>query len=238
MSPEGSKVVVVPVSAGKPVVVPIGRMEPVSADWVNNREIVLFRGSHGEALESFIVGLDGKNLRPLRRDSVTAATRDSSVLLFESVRGGLSAIFAMDRRRLTVRQLTRGFWAEQATLSPDGRTILFEKRVDPNNMLASDVVTMGLDGSGQTVIAAGTDPSWSPDGSLVLFKTPDAANQLWIATLEHATKTLRRLARGVHPQWSPNGRQIVYMRAEPGDNDVYVMNRDGSQARCLTCARR
>ena len=86
-----------------------------------------------------------------------------------------------------------------------------------------------------TSIARGTDPSWSPDGALILFKAL-VKGELWISTIDPATKTERRLAKGVHPQWSPNGREIVFMSDAPdGGGDVYIMTRAGTDRRCLTC---
>lgn len=239
MASSGPKVFVIPAGGGEPVTVATGRIVPAAAEWATDGKIIVIGDSPGTSNQSFILDRDGSNVRPFRRDSVMAATRDSSTLLFESARGGLSAIAAMDRRRTAARLLTTGFWAEQPTISPDGRTIVFEKRVDPDNMLASSVVTMRLDGGNQKDIASGTDPSWSPDGALVLFKTPDATGQLWVATVDPSTGVVRRLAKGVHPQWSPSGRHIVYMRDEPGvDSDVYVMTREGREGRCLTCGLR
>jgi Tol biopolymer transport system component len=47
---------------------------------------------------------------------------------------------------------------------------------------------------------------------------------------------LTRLAPGVHPNWSPDGRRIVYMRDRAGEGaDIWIMNRDGSGGRCVTC---
>jgi Tol biopolymer transport system component len=201
MSSSGSQLLIFPASGGERVTVPTGLVEPMAADWTTDGRIALVGDSAGGPSRTFVLDRDGRNLRGYSPDSITAATPDSSVLLFESKAAGSSDILAMNRRRTAPRQLTRGFWAEQATISPDGRRILFEKRIDPNDMLRSDVVTMGLDGGNQTVIAPGTDPSWSPDGALVLFKTPDESGQLWVSTVDPSTRTVRRLAKGVHPQW-------------------------------------
>jgi TolB protein len=103
-------------------------------------------------------------------------------------------------------------------------------------MERSEIVVMRPDGGQATTVAAGTDPSWSPDGRLVLFKAMAASGELWVSVVEPRSRAVRRLARGVHPQWSPDGRAIVYMRDRPdGGSDVRIMARDGSGDRCLTC---
>lgn len=85
-------------------------------------------------------------------------------------------------------------------------------------------------------MAVGTDPSWSPDGSLLLFKAFDAARkELWVITARRDGRDLRRLARGVHPQWSPDGARIVFMQDRGMASDIWVMAADGLDRRCLTC---
>ena len=95
---------------------------------------------------------------------------------------------------------------------------------------------MALDGSGQTTIAAGTDPSWSPDGTHILFKAMDDGGALWVSVVDVATRVVRRLTRGVHPEWSPTGDRILYMRdGGDGGGEVHVMSASGTNSRCLTC---
>jgi Tol biopolymer transport system component len=234
MSPTGSRVLVIPASGGDVRVIPTGRVEPMAADWTPAGRIVLIADSPGTPNQAFLVDADGRGLQPFRRDSIASATRDSSVLLFESQAGG--TIFATDRRRATARQLTRGFWAEQPSISPDERRIVFEKRTDPNNMAKSEIVLMELDGSGQTTITSGTDPSWSPDGKTILYKAMDGDGVLWVSIVDVATRVARRLTKGVHPEWSPSGDRIVFMRDDTdGRGGVYVIPAAGGKSICLTC---
>ena len=238
LSPSSSRLLVIPVAGGDATELRTGAIHAMAADWNASGRITIIGDSAGVPEKSFVVDADGRNLRPFRRDSIASATRDSSVLLFESQRDAGSSIFATDRRRAAARQLTRGFWAEQPSISPDQRQIVFEKRVDPNRMDKSEIVLMALDGTGQTTIAAGTDPSWSPDGKTILFKAMDDTGALWVSVVDVSTRKARRLARGVHPQWSPNGERILYMRDDSnGDTNVYFMSAVGTSPQCLTCQR-
>ena len=236
ITPTDARLLVLSVASGEAHVIRPPNIRPMAADWTASGRVSFVGDSAGRSNGSFVIDADGRNLGPFRRDSIESATRDSSILLFESHRNAGSSIFATDRRRLVARQLTRGFWAEQPSISPDEHHIVIEKRADPNRMELSEIVVMALDGSGQTTIASGTDPSWSPDGKTILFKSMGTDGVLWISVVDVAKRTTRRLARGVHPQWSPAGDRVLYMSDDPGHNGVYVMTANGADPRCLTCS--
>ena len=83
------------------------------------------------------------------------------------------------------------------------------------------------------VVASGTDPKWSRDGRLILFKTwDDASQQLWISTVTAEGTNLRKLAPGVHPSWSPDNTQIAFMRDRAdGGADIWLIGLDGKGTR-------
>jgi Tol biopolymer transport system component len=159
-------------------------------------------------------------------------------MLYEAHRGGFSTVFLLDARTRTSRALTHQVWAEQPSFSHDGRYIVFERRRDPNRMDLSEVVIIDSAGSNERVLGLGTDPSWSPGDSLVLFKAMDATGGLWIAVADSKTGRVTRLAEGVHPHWSPNGRHVVYMVDRPDHSaDIYTLRMADRAIRCITCAR-
>lgn len=103
-------------------------------------------------------------------------------------------------------------------------------------MAQSEIVLMELDGSAQTTIALGTDPSWSPDGKTILYKAMDENETLWISVVDVATGVARRLTKGVHPQWSPPGDRIVFMSDDAdGNGQVFIIPATGGKRKCLTC---
>lgn len=55
-------------------------------------------------------------------------------------------------------------------------------------------------------LAAGTDPSWSPDGGAIA-----AARHGWIVIIRVRDRRVRRLVRGTAPAYAPNGRRIAYV---------------------------
>ena len=103
-------------------------------------------------------------------------------------------------------------------LSPDGVHLAV---VDPSSRSLS--ILNGVTGGRIPVTPRGLNPSWSPDGSQLVYEelnvdenapapqAPDYERMLRIFSL--TTRQTRPLATGFHPSWSPDGRWIVYLSA-------------------------
>jgi len=97
------------------------------------------------------------------------------------------------------------------------------------------ISVVGSDGTGLRQVTPGTDvciePSISPDGNTIVF-VQSTAHGGEICAITTAGADVRVLASGVvdDPSFSPDGSRLVFVR----DNQVWVMNADGSQQRKLT----
>jgi WD40 repeat protein len=78
-------------------------------------------------------------------------------------------------------------------------------------------------------LGAGTEPSWSPDGSQVA-----AASGGWIVLFRVSNHRVRRLVRGSAPAFSPDGRWIAYFGA---NNRLMVIRAAGRRARPVAVGR-
>ena len=99
---------------------------------------------------------------------------------------------------------------------------------------------IGVDGTGLHQIATGSipvsRPSFSPDGSTILFGNPDqdAAQNIYVIGADgHGLKALTAETKPdsvSSPAWSPDGTKIVFTQFHGGDNFVGIvaMNADGS----------
>ena len=67
------------------------------------------------------------------------------------------------------------------------------------------------DGSGGQWMAAGDTPSWSPDGSSLVFTAPSDDGGTAVYVIDAAGGTGAFLAIGSNPSWSPDGSQIVFI---------------------------
>ena len=209
-----------------------------AGEWIDGGRRIRFLSDRRGRTETFAMLADGSNPLPAEPDvGVVASGPDGRTELREEN----GVIVAVDRMRDARRPLSTGAWAEQGSFSPDGRSIVYEQRSspDPHRVELSNIVVARADGTSARVVCAGTDPSWSPDGTRLLFKVWDASDKtLYVTTARPDGSEMRRLAKGVHPQWSPDGKQIVFMREEQDDTHVWVMADDGSAARCLTCGQK
>ena len=110
---------------------------------------------------------DGTDPQPTSYDAdVTSTSPDGRTQLLEHD-GVIYAVDVASKRRTAVSQ---GLRAEQGTFSPDGKWIAFEQRsaADPQRVDLSVVVVARSNGEDSRVISPGTDPSWSPLGSLLV----------------------------------------------------------------------
>lgn len=238
MSPSGTVLLIFADTGGAPRRLVLEEVDAMTADWTRDGRIRVSEMRQGQKPRAFMIDVNGANRRHVPVDSIVSTNPDSSLRLFEADRGGFSTVFVLDTRKGTSRALTSGVWAEQPSFSHDGRQIVFERRRDPNRMDQSELVLVEPSGKNERVIAPGTDPSWSPGDSLILFKAMDTSGGLFVSVVSPGTGKVTRLTRGVHPQWSPSGGRIVYMVDRPDhSSDIYTMRLSDRAIRCITCVR-
>jgi dipeptidyl aminopeptidase/acylaminoacyl peptidase len=84
-----------------------------------------------------------------------------------------------------------------------------------------------------SVVTNDSEPSWSPDGSMVAFmrdgslELPGRWSSIWVVDREGASE--RRLSDGAWPLWSPVSSRIAYEGLNEGVSDgIKIANPDGS----------
>jgi Tol biopolymer transport system component len=103
--------------------------------------------------------------------------------------------------------------------SPDGSRILFRSSRDN----FQGIWVMNADGGDQRVLAEGTSPTWSPDGTRIAF----ADTRGGIVVMDVAGGGRSRLVTGMLPVWSPDGANIAFLAG----NAVRVVGSDGRSER-------
>jgi len=138
---------------------------------------------------------------------------------------------------------TSGDWAEHASWSPDGKTIVYAliRRDAGGKLVSSKLMSLTVASSavkdiGVAETLGAGEPRYSPDGSLILFASRSAETSLGEAygnvyTVHPDGTGLTRLtpARGgfddggTGASWTPDGKYIIYMW-----DRIRMMERDGS----------
>lgn len=106
-----------------------------------------------------------------------------------------------------------------------------------------EIYTMNADGSAQVDISNDPDnsdssPSWSPDGTKVVFSTDrDGNDEIYVMSADGTGQA--RLTNTAEsetvPAWSPDGQKILFIVDDGTFNlDVYVMDVDGTARTPLT----
>ncbi len=144
-----------------------------------------------------------------------------------------------DKRSLFHRE---GFSAFSAVFSPKGDEIALSvgRYFRAAGMPPAQIALIKPDGSDFRLIVDDKVnngfPSWSRDGSRLVFKR---GKQLVTMTL--ADRTMTPLTDGAHydnfPQWSPASDLIMYTSDRDGDFELYTIRPDGTDRRRLTSVR-
>ncbi len=118
--------------------------------------------------------------------------------------------------------------------SSDGKKIAFAVDNFDNQPYCGCIYVMNADGSGLTQVSSAPDtswqdkwPSWSPDGSRILFSRVSLTSpgaQLYVMNSNGSNLVALPLT-GIRPSWSPDGARIIYSWGA-----IITANPDGTNA--------
>jgi hypothetical protein len=211
---------------------------PPTGNITAKRYIVVFRGKLGKE-EGAVIG------------KVTAPPH----VYYVATMSGWDKIYNIDvdgTNHSVVYDNPDGDYIGRIALSPDGNTIAFASSPD-GLVVNSTIQTLGLADTTliPTVLTSGNWPSWSPDGTKIVFERdisldPYSAD-IEIFTVDVATSAetqLTNLAGSSYsgsPAWSPDGNFIAYskfVQSQTGCATNYVislMDTAGNPLGPLTC---
>jgi sugar lactone lactonase YvrE len=241
--------------------------------WSPDGERIAFVGFRaGRAGDIYTVPAEGGREQRLTatrsQEDLPRWSPDGRQIVFARTVQGTHQLFVMSANGSGQRQLTTGGLPSSAPAwSPGGERIAFVRgRVDADtgDGLQTDgtetgeqrssadngeIYVMNANGGGETRLTHNTaidnSPTWSPDGTLILFTSNRAgtgAQQLF--TMRTDGSDQRKLTDhpvGFHnelrPAWSPDGSTIAFVadRDPPiGNTEIYAVDANGTNVRRLT----
>jgi tol-pal system beta propeller repeat protein TolB len=210
--------------------------------------LIVFDSDRGGRVDLWTMRTDGTGLARLTNDRVPDELPEWSPNRRQIAwtRGGEVSpegeIWVMKADGTGRRQVTANNVSDNAvSWSPDGRQLAYRSIRDDN----LDIYVIGVDGTNERRLT--TDPAmdllpdWSPDGRRITF-TSDRSGAMAVYTMSATDGSDVRkltddsLGAGLSV-YSPDGRRIAFadnLCPICGENDVWVMNADGSGPRQVT----
>jgi Tol biopolymer transport system component len=219
------------------------------SDWSPDGRWIAFDSQHAEAtVELFVMSRNGDQQRQVTHggsfNGDPSFSPDGSRLVFERVpnSGCCFNLYSIRLDGSGLRKLThftRETFASEPEYSPDGRLIAFMK-FPPGGSKSALFVMRASGGGVHRVTRQWLDaghPSWSPDGSRIVFNDKFTQAVGDVFTIRPDGTGLQRLTfvqeggrADFRPDYSPDGTKIVFNHlALSGVISVWVMRADGSR---------
>jgi TolB protein len=190
-----------------------------------------------------LINADGTGFRqltsaPVKRWYPSLAPDGGSVIYSAYVENYVYEIYELNLTSGVTTQLTSKLGILKAPeISPDGNLIAFNLGTKNDG---EEIWVMDRNGANpHKVYGRGWDPTWSPDGTQILFASDaQGATQLYIINLDGSG--LQRVTnfdsmRG-RSDWSPDGAWMVTYSGEAWKREIFIFRPDLSDLRQLTPA--
>lgn len=206
--------------------------------WSPDGTKIAYSSYRNENFEIVVMNADGSNQMQITEGPRTnfdpAWSPDGSLIAFASSGQDGTYIYLMNPDG-TERRLLYGTnrFGRAPAWSADGTRIAFVSgrhihfvNVDGSQL---DRATYGV----ARVVHRNTDPTWSPDGNMLAF-TSRRDIYVMVDLQTHYQRLTDNEDSDFMPAWSPDGSRIAFVSDRDGDEEIYIMNADGSEVTQLT----
>lgn len=198
---------------------------------------------NGYNSDIYTADIDGTDLVQLTtapgEDYQPTWSPDSGMIYFVSNRdNSKTEIFRMNADGSNQARVGAVEDAYYPSLSPDGTKVVFTQRPPGANASTRNIYVMSTSGANLVRLTTNGDyaaaPSWSPDGSKILFNTYSSTMRVWVMNSDGTSPAMLADPGNFRDQsvaWSPDGTKIAITRNDGGAlTEVYVLDADGSNA--------
>jgi len=184
-----------------------------------------------------LVDVDGKQDRRLalrNGGSGLAWTPDGQQLVYGELQVHKTYFVYGDLSLVTVasgavRRLTRGARAYDPDVAPDGKSVVFVRKLGDRSELA----VIDIDGQGERTLtqsARGVEwssPHFNPKGAAIVASRLLPGGWLDLVLVDPTTGTVEQLthdrAKDVDPSWTPDGEAVVFCSDRDGVSNLYAL---------------
>ena len=233
------------VAGGSPRRLTFDNVKVHAVAWEPDGRHLVFSSNRGGPFGLWRVGTDGGSPEPVpmagHQAYSMAMSRDGQRLVYQEWDGQVD-LFTLDTRMpgaqpQQVTFTTRSDWSPAA--SADGKRIAFvSDRTGSNEIWVAD-----FDGGNSLKLTTlggpyAGDPTWSPDGRVVVFDAPVVDGNFDIYAVDAAGGAPRRLttdpAEDRFPHFSPDGSWIYFSSRRSGAWEIWRMPAAGGDAEQVT----
>ena len=214
----------------------------LSPAWSPDGEKIVFTSYRDDNPNLYLKDLkNGTDVALLSFPGINSApswSPDGRYLAVTLSKDGASEVYRYDYKTSVLRRLTYNLSIDTSpSWSPNGRQIVFtsDRAGNPH------IYIMDSDGSNlrrlTTANPYNDTPIWSPLGDKVAFVSRERGEMFDVYTLDILNGKIRQLTavgNNTHPSWSPDGLHVVFSSNRDGQDEIYIMNWDGTGLRRLT----
>jgi Tol biopolymer transport system component len=210
--------------------------------------LIAFTSDRDGDYDIWTMRADGSHLRKLTKDRqedhCPSWSPDGRWIAFTRRNVHLADLFVMRADGSHVRRVLKLRGAETCPRwSPDGNRLAFVRMDGTLPSPVHAVYTVGVDGRGLRKLSplneAWEITDWGRNAR-ILFESdypPETRLSIWSMRADGSDR--RRITEGLtethrHPRWSPDSRRIAFTNDREGDEELWLMNADGSGMTPLT----